>query len=162
MPEAGSVIGSLMTSLLVSGLTAALAFIAAHTWRRWHLTRLRQLCSIDGSFIAEYEREQGGEIVMHRALAQISQIGLRVRAVATELGTDRSWELDGEIDRFGFLRGTEKTLGSEGSVSTTVLLAISAGGDALTGLWSSCDATQRQVSSGQYAMRRCCANATQS
>lgn len=147
-------IGTFVTSVLVSALTATLAFAATQIWRRWHLGRLRKLCSIEGAFIAEYEHEQGGEIVTHRALTQISQIGLRVRAVAHELGSDRSWELDGEIDRFGFLRGTERTLGYESSVSTTVLLAISAGGDALTGLWSSCDPAQRQVSSGEYAMRR--------
>jgi hypothetical protein len=149
------VIGALTSSVLVSALTAFMAFGATQVWRRWHLGRLRQLCSLDGAFITEYERDYEGTIVRHRALTQISQIGLRVRGVTTELGSERSWELDGEIDRFGFLRGVEKTLGADGTAFTTVLLAISDAGDALTGLWSGCGSVERQVSSGQYVMRRC-------
>lgn len=148
-------IPDLLSSIIVSGLGAALAFLAARTWRVWRLMRLRQLCSIDGAFVTQFERHEGGEVIIQQALTQLSQIGLRVRGVTTEVGTDRSWELNGEINESGFLSGTHTATEAGAVIVKELLLAIDKKGTALTGLWTTCDPMLRRVTTGQYAMRRC-------
>ena len=148
-------ISDLLASVIVSGLGAALAYGATRAWVLLRAVRLRQLSSLDGAFVTQYEQEQDGQLVMRRALTQMSQMGLRVRGITTELESDRSWELEGEIDQSGFLRGTYRATGSESTSARTLLLAIDRSGDALSGLWASCDAVDCEVTSGQYAMQRC-------
>lgn len=147
-------IPDLLASAIVSGLGGLLTFGAARAWRLWRLLHLRQLCSIDGAFVTQFERRVGDEVVIQQAMTQLSQRGLRVRGVTTELSSDRSWHLEGEIDQAGFLRCTSQGDG-ESDAARTLLLAIERNGAVLSGLWTTCDSAAHQVSSGQALMRRC-------
>ncbi len=148
-------ISDLLASVLVSGLGGIVTIACARAWRVWRLTRLRQWCSIDGAFVTQFERHEGGEVVVQQALTQLSQIGLRVRGVTTEVGSKRSWQLDGEINESGFLSGTHTATEAGAVIVKELLLAIDKKGTALTGLWTTCDPMLRKVTTGQYAMHRC-------
>lgn len=147
-------INELLASVVVSGLGAVLTVFGARAWRLARLWHLQRLCSIDGTFVTEFEHEDGSRR-MSRAVTQLHQRGVTVRGVTTELATARTWQLEGEIDQSGFLRCTYSGADAKGGSARTLLLAIERGGDALSGLWASCDSQERQVSSGQYLMRRC-------
>jgi hypothetical protein len=132
--------------VLGTGLSPAL--------RRIRYLRYRHLCRLSGTFRTRYQQRLGDLEAKREALTRIEQHGLRIRATTTELATQRTWHLDGEVDCSGFVRGTYRAAAS-GPELGNFLLSIDRNGDALTGLWTRFDSMRREVLSGESSMERC-------
>jgi len=146
-------IPDLLGSIIVSGITTVLAYLVTRVWPVIRAMKLRRLCSIEGTFLTDLELKAGLPAI-RQALTQISQQGSKIRGVTTEVEGERWWQLEGEIDASGFLRGIYR----DGKTSDRVgsfLLAIENDGEALTGLLTGFDAVRQTVAAAQYSLQRC-------
>lgn len=146
-------INSLAASMIVSALGAALTYCLARLWRLVRQRRAERPCCLAGTFVTEFEDHRGSR---HRhAVTRLSQRGHEIRGTTTELRSQRSWQLYGQIDHSGFLRGTYAAPDSPERLIGTFLLAINHDKGSLEGLWSHYDAMSREIFGGEYLMRRC-------
>lgn len=136
-------IRELLASVIVSGLGACLAYVTRRGWTLYRASRFDRL-SVTGTYETELALTASGPA--HRALTRIEQRGRAIQAVITELAHERAWQLEGEIDASGFLRGTYKVQGAS-KILGTFLLAIDPEGVRLDGFWAGFEAASRDLSS---------------
>src|SRR4051794_18311260 len=96
--------------MIVSALGAALTYCLARLWKLVRQRRAERPCCLAGTFVTEFDHHRSAR---HRhAVTKLSQQGHEIRGTTTELRSQRSWQLHGQIDRSGFLRGTYAEPGS--------------------------------------------------
>jgi hypothetical protein len=150
------ILNELVSSVAVSALGAVLAFIASRAWAWYRIIRSTRLSRVAGTFIARFEHHGAeGELVIHRALTQLSQYGHEIRGIACDITNQRSWQIAGQIEKSGFLRATFETRQSDTLIRKSLLLAVEEGGDFLNGFWATREAPDLRLASGAYSMRRC-------
>lgn len=141
----GSVVLSCIGAAVIEAWGRLRAKVAAY--------RIERTCSVEGTFISEYQARAGTDLT--RAMTQLRQHGREIRGMTVELLTERTWKIKGEVDPRGFLRGTYSSIEEPERSLGNFLLALNGEASRFDGLWSHCDTGNREITGGQYKMRRC-------
>jgi ribosomal protein S18 acetylase RimI-like enzyme len=145
----------LAASLLIAALASALTFLFQSTRRRLRERQLRRKYPAAGLFATEFEDQENGRPIIVKGLTRLTQRGLDVRGVTSELQSGRCWDLEGRISPGGFLSGIYTAEDPHDTGSGTFFVEIDGASGDMHGLWAGYDSVNHSVEGGGYTFRRC-------
>jgi GNAT superfamily N-acetyltransferase len=146
---------SILASLLLAAIGAALTYLGSGLRRGLRDRRLRHKFPVGGRFVSEYEDRSGGSIVKTKALSALRQKGRQVTGTTTDLKDGRAWALRGTIEPGGFLHGVYEASDPHDSGIGTFFLKVEGIDGDMHGLWGGYDSVNADITGGSYTFRRC-------
>ena len=135
--------------LIGAGILASGAF----TFRVLRGAAVSRRFPVAGLYRSTFEDIEDGETVYTKAIAELHQRGRKVWGPTYEVGTNRSWLLEGEIDSNGRIHG-RYTADDPHDIGLGAFFLEMLPDRTLEGMWTGYDSENKTISCGRYLFRR--------
>lgn len=139
----------LSIGLLGAGILAAGAF----AFRLVRGAIVSRRFPVAGLYRSTFEDIEDGKTVYTKAIAELHQRGRKIWGPTYELGTNRRWLLEGEIDPNGRIHG-RYTADDPHDVGLGAFFLEMLPDRTLEGMWTGYDSENKTISCGRYLFRR--------
>jgi GNAT superfamily N-acetyltransferase len=155
MLAAGNALADFTSGLVVAAAGSLVTVLAGVSSRYVRNRRLRRRFPVAGEYLTEYEDEEDGQQVVHKAVSTLKQKGREVTGVTTDLDSlRRGWLLKGTVEPGGLLQGFYEAEDPNDPGTGTFFLKVDVLTKDLKGQWVGYGANNGSIEKGRYDFKR--------